>query len=224
MSTIKLLAIALIACPAFVAHAQDSGELYEADCLPIKIEGRHGPFDYNTATHAERRLVEGTHFNEHYQAYLVGKSKFQKTRDYIIETPAAGFGYTLWAFPNHPFALSAIEDIGTKQKSEKLMGLQLRVHCYFQRAVKFKPNDATVRALYGYYYARRGKQKEAEFQVEKAMELSPDDKSVLSYAAFSYLKINKPDLAAQIAKRAYEAGYQLPGLRRQIERTGRSIE
>lgn len=143
---IMLMFLALVG-PVFAGE----NEPYDPDCLPLKIEGRHGPFDYRTAKQNERDLVEKAHFNEHYQAYLMGKRKFQKKYDHIIESPASGFSYTLWAFPNHHRALAAAEELGYKQKTEKVAGMGLRLHCYFQRAVKFVPDDGLVRALYGYY-------------------------------------------------------------------------
>ncbi len=116
---IKLIAILLAAISYQYTNADELIERYDPDCLPLFIQGRHGPFDYNTATHGEKKLVERVNFDEHYQAYRLGKQKLQKKFDHIIETPAAGFSYTLWAFPNHPAALAAMEDLGSKHQSEK---------------------------------------------------------------------------------------------------------
>lgn len=202
------------------AQAQESLEPYDSDCLPLFIQGRHGPFDYNTASQAERKLVERVHFDEHYQAYRLGKAKLQKKFDHIIETPAAGFSYTLWAFPNHPHALTAMEDISFKEKSEKPAGAGLRIHCYFQRAVKFAPDDSLVRSIYGYYYARRGKVGEAREQLEKAVSNGDETVSVYVYVAFSYLEIKDYRKALEAAKAAYQLGYSLPGLRNRLEKAG----
>ena len=99
-------------------HAQESAppnlppEQYDDDCLPLHIEGKHGPFDYRRATPQEKNLVEAYHFVEHYRGYQQGKVRITKVQDGIVEYPAAGFSYTLWAFPNHPQALLAMEDAG----------------------------------------------------------------------------------------------------------------
>lgn len=204
--------------------AQDLQEPYDNDCLPLRIEGRHGPFDYRTAKRNERDLVEKVHFNEHYRAYKMGKKKFQKRFDHIIETPAAGFGYTLWAFPNHHVALAAVEDLGIKQKSEKVDGLQLRVECYFQRAVRLAPNDGLVRALYGYYFARRDQVAQAERQLSSAIELRGNDVNVLNYVATAYLEVGKLDQAVEYARQAYAAGYPFPGLRQRLQKAGRTLD
>jgi len=214
----------IIACFIFFtaaqAHADDAPDLYDPDCLPLHRAGKHGPFDYNKASTAERTLVERPHFDEHYQAYRLGNAKLKKKSDHIIETPAAGFSYTLWAFPNHPYSLAAMEDIAFKAKNDTPPGAQLRIHCYFQRAVRFTPDDPMVRVMYGYYYARRGKKQEAMRQLQMAESLSDDNSGVAVYAAFSYFEIKEYEHALRAAKQAYQLGYQLPGLRKKLEHAG----
>ena len=150
--------------------------------------------------------------------YLKGKNKSARAMNEL--PPAAGFGYTLWAFPNHPQALAAMEDLGIRHKTERLPGALLRVHCFFQRAVRFAPDDALVRSIYGYYYARRGKVAEAKIQLEKAESLDSIDTNALVYAAFAYIEMKDYEKALAAAKHAYSLGYSLPGLRRRLERTG----
>lgn len=220
MFLITTLLPLLLALPS--AAAQVQLEIYDPDCQPLHRAGKHGPFDYRAATVDEKVLVEGAHFDIHYQGYKLGKTKIKTGRS-VIETPAAGFGYTLWAFPNHHLALTAIEDLGYRWKADRLPELPLRVHCYFKRAVKFVPDDGLVRALYGYYYARRGKAVDAKNHLVEALRLQPDGLNVLVYVANAYLELNQLDLAAEYARRAYAAGYPLPGLRQRIEKTGRSL-
>lgn len=205
----------------FPGYAQESIDRYDADCLPLYRAGKHGPFDYNKATIAERQLVERPHFDEHYQAYRLGKNTLKKKIDHIIETPAAGFSYTLWAFPNHPLALAAMEDIAIKQKSDTPPGAQLKVHCYFQRAVRFTPEDPLVRSLYGYYYARRGEKQEAMIQLARAESLNSGITGVAVYSAFAYFEMKEFEKSLEAAKQAYQLGYQLPGLRNKLERAGK---
>lgn len=204
-----------------VSFQVQAGE-YDQGCLPLKIEGKHGPFDYRSADLAARKLVEKPHFDEHYQAYRLGKKKFRKQYDSIIETPAAGFGYTLWAFPNHHVALAAIENLGDKQRTDKLDGLPLRVRCYFERAVKFVPDDGLVRALYGYYYGRRGDPARAEMQISAAIDLRPDDVNVRLYTATAYLELGLPDKAVEHVEAAYALGYPFPGLRQRLDKARQS--
>ncbi|MBK8535859.1 MAG: tetratricopeptide repeat protein [Candidatus Competibacteraceae bacterium] len=90
----------------------------------------------------------------------------------------------------------------------------------FQRAVKFTPDDAAVRVLYGYYYARRGQPKEALAQIQLAEKLGFNDANVQLYLAHSYITLQDYDKAIFHAKRAYTLGYKLPGLKNKLKRLG----
>lgn len=194
-------------------------EQYDADCRPLWIPNKYGPFEYRTTNSEDRELVEGAHFSLEYQAYLKGQKKSSRQANEL--PPAAGFGYTLWAFPNQPLALAAMEDLGIRHKTEKPPGAILRVHCWFQRAVRFAPDDELVRALYGYYYARRGMPSEARVQLEKVVFLGSSNSSVYVYSAFAYIEIKEYEKALEAAKTAYQLGYSLPGLRNRLKQAGK---
>ncbi len=212
---IFLYALCLAALPGYT---QESIDRYDADCLPLHLARKYGPFNYNQAGIDQRQLVEVPHFEAHYQTYRLGREKNPGNVRGPHEYPANGFSYTLWAFPNHPIALAAMEDLGIKHKSDRPPGTQLRVHCYFQRAVRFTPDDPMVRALYGYYYARRGKKEEAMAQLAKAESLNSSTPDVAVYSAFAYFEMKEFDRSLAAAKQAYQLGYQLPGLRNKLER------
>lgn len=194
-------------------------EQYDADCRPLWIPAKYGPFDYRSAGPSDRELVEGAHFSLEYEAYLKGQAK--SSRKANESPPAAGFGYTLWAFPNHPMALAAMEDLSYRKKTDMLPGALIRVHCFFQRAVRFTPDDAMVRAIYAYYYARRGQVMEAKAQIEKAEAAEGGAPSISVYMAFAYIEMKDYERALEAAKRAYQLGYSLPGLRNRLERLGK---
>lgn len=193
-------------------------EPYDQDCGPLWNRAQYGPFNYQLAGPSDRQLVEGAHFSLEYSAYLKG---LKITPRYgAAGPPAKGFSYTLWAFPNHPSALAAMEDLAFREKKDRPDGSGLRVHCYFQRAVRFAPDDAEVRAIYGYYFARRGKSAEARTQFQKAEELNPNNKNIAVFQAFGYLSLKDYDKAQEAAKHAYELGYSLPGLKNRLQRAG----
>jgi len=193
-------------------------DLYEPDCGPLWIANKYGPLDYRVLSTGDRDLVNRAHFSYEYEAYLQGKDWAPRPGN--PGPPAGGFSYTLWAFPNQLQALAAMEDLSFRLKTEKPRGAGLRVHCYFQRAVRFVPSDVEVRALYSYYYARRGKVVEARKQIEKAEELDSSKANVWLYLAFAHLEMKDYEKSLTAAKRAYAAGYSLPGLRHRLERVG----
>lgn len=191
---------------------------YDQDCGPLWNGMQYGPFDYQLAKAGDRQLVEGAHFSIEYSAYLKGLKI--APRFGAAGPPAKGFSYTLWAFPNHTLALAAMEDLAFREKKDQPDGAQLRVHCYFQRAIRFAPEDAEVRAVYGYYFARRGKMAEARAQFEKAEELDLNKMNVAIYRAFGYLELKDYAKALEAAKQAYASGYSLPGLKNRLHRAG----
>lgn len=193
-------------------------EPYDQDCRPLWNGQQYGPFNYRQTTPGDRELVEGAHFSLEYSAYLLGLKVAR--RHGSAGPPAKGFSYTLWAFPNHPLALSAMEGLAFREKNDQPNGAALRVHCYFQRAVRFAPDDAAVRAIYGYYFARRGKPAEARTQLLKAEELESGDMNIAVFRAFAYLEIKDYDKALVAAKQAYTSGYSLPGLKTRLQRVG----
>lgn len=193
-------------------------ELYDQDCGPLWNGMQYGPFDYRLARPSDRELVEMGHFSLEYAAYQKGLKI--APRPGASGPPATGFSYTLWAFPNHSRALTAMEDLAFREKTDRPNGARMRVHCYFQRAVRFVPDDAEVRAVYGYYLARRGKAAEARYQFAKAEDLDSNKANVALYRAFGYLEIKDHDKALEAAKQAYASGYTLPGLKIRLQRAG----
>src|SRR5215510_4048829 len=122
--------------------------------------GGYGPFDYRTATPYQKRLVEGAHFLPYIETLQRGKTG-----------PVAGeLDYTLRAFPNHPRALMAMMKLGIKTKSERPYGTSWPISCYFDRAIRFTPDDPAVHTVYGLYLTKKGERQEARRELEIAKE------------------------------------------------------
>ena len=70
-------------------------------------------------------------------------------------------------FPNQPQALAAMEDLASSKKTEMVPVRFIRVHVSSSEPSDFAPDDAMVRAIYAYYYAR-GPSAEARRRSRKA--------------------------------------------------------
>jgi Flp pilus assembly protein TadD len=92
--------------------------------------------------------------------------------------------------------------------------------CYFDRALRFKSTDSTVHMIYGYYLSKSGKPQEALQRYARALELSPDSAEAHYNVGLLYTDRKEYARAREHAKRAYELGFPLPGLRRKLERAG----
>ena len=210
-----IVVVALIAAlnPAGEAAAAAADDaVFETECGTL--ENAYGPYDYTNPTDVTEHLpiVERFHFNGNVESLIRGQTS---------ESPGGDLDYTLRAFPNHHRALYAMVKYQLKFSTERVPpGANFPGECYLLRAVRFKPDDASVRVIYGIYLYRVGRNDEALAQYEKAAQLAPDNPEVQYNIALLYRKLNRLDDALKHAKIAYRLGYPLQGLKQQLERDG----
>lgn len=185
----------------------------EAQCGPIRAPGGggYGPFDYRTATPEQRNLVEGTHFTPNVEQLKHGET-----------APLGGdLGYTLGVFPNNYRALASLGRLQLREKTNKLPGLRWPVECYFERGIRFAPDDPMVRQVYGNYLVRLGRKSEALTQVEKARELGSDSGNLHYNLGLLYFDLGQFDKSLEHAWKAYQLGFDLPGLKGKLKASGK---
>lgn len=172
--------------------------------------GQYGPYDYRK--HPEKApLVEQFHFTPKVEALSGGESTAKLGGD---------IGYTLRAFPNHPRALYALTRYSQLLGGvSRVPGARYPVECYFDRALRFAPDDAQVHALYADYLIRIGRKDDARKQLDAAatLELNPQIEYNL---ALGWVSLGENEKALEFAKRAYAGGVQFPALREQLVRAG----
>ena len=208
----KLVMLAMLCQTTLAANAEQASSL---SCPPIRHS--YGPYDYRTAPQEQRDLVEGPHFHPNVEA--LKKNTLSPNRNYIM-VPGGEIGYTLRAFPNHPRALLALSRLSFLEKTDKPTGLGNSVMCYFQEAIKFKPDDPMVRVIYGIHLSKKGDVEQALKQFDKAKELGEESASLYYNLGLAYTDLKRYPDALQAAHKAYALGAQLPGLRNKLERAG----
>lgn len=173
----------------------------------------YGPFDYTNPEHVRRRLpiVEQHHFNNNVENLVRGQTG---------AAPMHDLDYVLRAFPNHHRALFAVAKLFSTQKQPPGMVDGRDAECYFARAMLFKPEDATVRMIYGIFLSRVGRTAEALQQYQEALKMTPDSAELNYNIALLYFKQKDYAAANRYAVRAYRLGYPLPGLRNQLQGVG----
>jgi len=200
----RSLAILVLSCGSGAIYGQET-----PDCFDFTVG--HGPFDYRTAPAKEKQVVEGAHFTRDVEALRRGSTG-----------PVGGdIAYTLRAFPNHPRALYAMMKLGEKLKTERPRGSLFTVACYFARAVRWAPDDGSVRILYGIYLLRNGQRSAAVEQLKAAQELVGDNPNLHYNLGLAYFDLKDYDKALLHAKKAYELGFSLPGLRDKLKQVGK---
>jgi hypothetical protein len=183
------------------ARAQGCGELKNA----------YGPFDYRTATEVQRITVEKAHFTPRVEALTEGESTA-----YI----GGDLDYTLRAFPNHPRALLALVKLAEREARDPPRGSRYTVDCWFDRAIRFAPNDGQVRVIYGVRLLKQGRTDAAVEQLEQARKIAGDDPNVHYNLGLAYFDLKDYDKALQHAHEAYRLGFPLPGLRNKLKQSG----
>jgi len=178
-----------------------------------ELRNPFGPFDYRTATRDVKDNVEHNHFDGSVESLQRGAS-----------TPTAighDIDYTLRVFPNHPRALLAMSKLSLREKRPKPTGAQYTIDCYFDRALRFQPNDGAVRMVYGFHLLKKGDRDSAVRELQKALELSGEDASIHYNLGLAYFDLGNFEKSLEHAKQAYKLGFDLPGLRNKLKRAGK---
>jgi Flp pilus assembly protein TadD len=170
------------------------------------------PMDYRTASKAEREIVENFHFTPKVANLQAGESSAEI---------AADIAYTLRAFPNHPRALYAMAEIARRQKTAAPEKAWLSVECWFTRALRFRPDDAQVRLVYGIELQKDGNSSAAIKELERSVELDSRNGNAHYNLGLAYLTAGRYDEAREQAKKAAELGYTLSGLRQKLQAAGK---
>ena len=182
------------------------------------LENAFGPFDYRDPNHlvnqpgettSKRSIVERVHFTREVETLV---------RGYKVKEPLADLDYTLRVFPNHHRALSSMANCHIRNNELK-MG-RYSIDCWFERAIRFRPDDASVRVVNAIYLLNTGKYENALIQYQDAVELQPDSADAQYGIGLVYAKMGNYDLAYEHAVQAYELGYPLPGLRNLLIKAG----
>lgn len=170
-----------------------------------------GPYDYRTMPADIKEKVERFHFSQNVETLTKGESSVKIGAD---------LSFTLKVIPNHPRALYAVAELSRREKRERPVGSAYTVSCWFDRAIRFRPEDGHVRLVYGVALLRNGEVQPAITQLKKADELRPGDANVHYNLGLAYFDAKDYASSLEHAKQAYKLGHPLPGLRQKLERAG----
>lgn len=205
VATAIIMAILGVACEA---SAQD-----ETECGSLAHPW--GPKDYRKLTYFEKNLVENAHFTPSVELLQSGVSSAQVGGD---------IDYTLRAVPNHARALLSMSKLTVKEKKLRPAGASYEIGCYFERAIRFQPDDPDVRMVYGYHLLRHGDKQGAIRELEKARDIGGGGANLHYNLGLGYFEAGEPDKALEEARRAYALGFPLPGLRDKLKRAGKWVD
>lgn len=207
MKIIFSIAVLVITVCAEDLHAREVAP----HCGQLVGPGGH-IYDYNNPDDKTMlATVEAYHFN----------SDVENLRSGNTGTLGGDLSYTLMMFPNHHRALAAMGKLAQREKTLKPTGAQFSVECFFDRAIRFKPNDAMVRMVYATYLLQATQTDRATEQFLVAFDLQPEDPTINYNLGLLYVKKKDYAQAKTYAKKAYDLGFPLPGLKNQLIKAGK---
>ncbi|OWQ93059.1 hypothetical protein CDN99_00700 [Roseateles aquatilis] len=184
-------------------------------CGPL--ENNFGPYDYRDYKDAPAKNRDS---GESSPLFLVESAHFLDTCEAMVYcaagTPGREFDYTLRAFPNHHRALVAMMRLAARTKTEKAVDARYTVSCYFNRAMRWRPDDIVVRLIYVVYLNDNGRTELARQQVREAQKLNPENPYSLYNLGMVALDVNEVDIAVESARKAYAAGMAQPMLKQRL--------
>jgi tetratricopeptide (TPR) repeat protein len=181
-----------------------------------ELANAYGPFDYRArAAHSyEFNLVEHAHFTSDVENGIKGSTS----------EIGGDLDYTLRAIPNHHRALATMARYAVRTKAIQLGHAKYPVECYFDRAMRYAPDDGAVLAEYGNYLFALGRTEKAFGLYRAAVNLSPENATINYNVGLAYFTHKDYDNALMHAQKAYAAGYPLPGLKKKLIDAGKWVE
>lgn len=193
----------------------------KSDCM--KMGWRRGkPFDYYAT---ETRQSTGTYRGG--LLYLVESAHFTKKVRRLIEGSTSkqpgDLLFVLGSIPNHPAALDAYARYEYQWQNSRSFKENLNTDeprydagCFFERASKIYPNQASTYLTWGIYHYRRGEFNDALNKFLEADKLSPQSAETKYNVGLAYAEVKDLANAIKYASAAYKLGYPLPGLKYKI--------
>jgi Flp pilus assembly protein TadD, contains TPR repeats len=169
--------------------------------------------DDSTDVRAEISKVEEYHFTPDVESLRRG-STGQLPSDLV---------YTLRHIPNHYRALAAYATWEGRYPN-RARGQYRTAECYFQRAISFRPSDSQLHMLFGVYLQRAGRTEDARGEYARAEEMGLASAELYYNRGLLEFQEGDYDLSRKYAKRAYDSGFPLPGLRNKLASKGISIQ
>ncbi len=165
-----------------------------------------GPGDYRRAPKdGLLKNVETNHFSPKVEQLISG-----------VTTTRSGMGkdvaYVLGVFPNHHRALLTMMRMAEQDGNDQPREAGLPLECWFDRAVRYTPDDTVVRLMYALWLRKKGRTEESLFHTRKAEEDAKDNPFTHYNVGISYFELNQFELAATAAKRARDLGFPQQGL------------
>jgi len=197
---------------ASMTLAASFGTLAQSDSWACgELKSGYGPYDYRTDRN-KLGVVEEAHFTPAVEALIRGNTSIHIGQD---------LSYTLGTFPNHHRALMSMMRYGQKLKTPQPPYAQYSVECYFLRAIRFRPDDITVRLMYANFLSSNARAPEAMSELERIEKAAGDNPFTRYNMGLIYLDMQEYDKALIQAHKAMALGFPQTTLRDKLVAAGK---
>lgn len=179
------------------------------------LQNHYGPYDYRTDKQ-KLPIVDGAHFTAPVEAVIRGST--------TSSGPGSDLNYTLAAFPNHHRALMSVMRYGEKLKWAPPKDMPWSVECYFDRALRFRPDDGVARMIYASFLSKTKRDAEAAKQLEIVAAAAQDNAFTYYNVGLIYFELKNYEKSLVNAHKAYGLGFGSPELRDQLKGAGKWVE
>lgn len=156
-------------------------------------------------------IVERGHFTPQVEMLIRGESGVRIGGD---------LDYTLKSFPNHHRALAALVLLGERENTSQPRGATHTIECYFDRALRFRPDDVVARMLYASYLTSKKRQPEAVAQLERTLLDAGDSPLTHHNIGLLFFDLKMYERALAQSHRATELGSVREDLRDKLRAAG----
>jgi tetratricopeptide (TPR) repeat protein len=210
----NLSAILAVAVVLLISNTAAKAQEAENACGPVGIGSvSEGPYDYRV-DRKRVEFIESNHFQPQVQALIRG----------VSGPIGAELDFLLRHVPNHHKALLLLITYGEKLKWTQPNGLRYPYECWYERAIRWQPNDAVVRMIYAIYLNKRSRANDALSLLKSAADLAGDNGFTQYNVGLIYLEMKQYDLALAQAHKALSLGFNRPALRDGLQAAGKWTE
>ena len=178
-------------------------------CGPVYL--RHfGPFDYRTERFGQLQKVEDFHFTPEVESGIRGKNG----------AIGGDINYTLKASPNHHRALVTLTRLTARFKLDQIEGMEWPIECYYDRAMRYRPDDTVVRMLYAQFLHDRKRTPEAVTQLDATVRLAGDNPFTHYNLGLMYFEVGQFEKSLTQAHKAAAQGFPRQDLMQKLKAKG----
>jgi hypothetical protein len=199
----------LAACLALGGQVTASGA-QQAPHPCGELRNAYGPYDYRK-DRDKLEIVETFHFTPMVESLIKPQGRHF----------GGDFDYTLRASPNHHRALIAMARFAERIKQESLPDARYTVDCWFDRAIRFAPDDMVVRMIYAGHLGRSNRVAKANEQLDFVVRMAGDNPLTQYNAGLTYLEFKQYEQALVQAHISMRMGITRTELRDALVAAGR---